>query len=131
MTTKYPEYIEAGAAVKNLISLVRGGSPSRKQFAKDVWVISGYAIDLTVGEPDSTTPPGTLKLSRPEDTPTLDDACDTLTAAFNPELRAAKSMPLVVSSILVVLQAALTRVPPPWGPAISAAITAILAAAGQ
>lgn len=129
--TKYPEYIEAGAAVKDLITLARGGSLPAKQIAKDAWVIGGYGIALTLGEPDAAVPPGTLKLARAEDTPTFDEACDVLTAHFDPEIVTGKPMPFIVSALLVLLQNALTKVPPPWGAAISAAFTAILEAATE
>ncbi|MCC7424801.1 MAG: hypothetical protein IT428_31405 [Planctomycetaceae bacterium] len=128
---KYPEFSDAGDSFKSLLSLVRGGAVDHKAIAHDAWVLSGYALALTVGAPEEGSPPGVLKLSRDVGLPTLDEACDTLTATFDPEVRAAKSMPLVVSSILVILQAAAAKVGPPWGTAIAAAITAILAAAGK
>ncbi len=128
---KYPEFSDAGDSFKSLLSLIRGGAIDHKTVAHDAWVLSGYALALTLGAPEEASPPGVLKLSREEGLPTLDEACDGLTAAFDPELRAAKPMPFIVSSILVILQAAAAKVGPPWGTAIAAAITAILAAAGK
>lgn len=123
--TKYPEYVEAGAAVKSLIGIARGGGFIAKQHTHDVWVVGGYAISLTIGEPDAATPPGTLRLAA---TPTFDEACDTLTAHFDPEMRAAKPSAFIVSALMVVLQKALANVNPAIAAGIMAVVQAILEA---
>lgn len=126
--TKYPEYVEAGAAVKSLIGIARGGGFIAKQHTHDAWIVGGYAISLTIGEPDAATPPGTLKLTRAEDAPTFDQACEILTAHFDPEIVTGKPRSFLVSALMVVLQKALGSVNPALAAAIMAAVQAILEA---
>lgn len=131
---KYPEYIEAGASVKSLISIARGGGFVPKQHTKDAWIVGGYALSLTLGEPDAATPPGTLRMAlAPESEPTFDEACETLTNYFdpNPEMRSGKPMSFIVSALLVVLQNSLKNVNPALAAGIMAAIQAIIEAAGK
>ena len=125
--TKYPEYIEAGVSVSSLIKLARGGTFEKKQNTKDVWVVTGFLADFSIGEPGTTVPPGTLRLASAEREFSLDEACDTLTAYFDPERLSATPNSFVVAALIVVLKAALSKINPALAAAIISIVTELLA----
>lgn len=131
---KYPEFSDAGDATKSLIAGIRGGTVDAPLYTKCGWVLGGYAIGLTIGEPGAPvapSPPGTLKLSAaPEELPSFDEAADTLTTHFRSDWRTGKPTPALVKSIIVLLKVAAATLGPQYA-ALVQTIIGLIEAAGQ